>query len=164
MLQRERGMPLPFGSLKFSHEMVSTMQAFLYYTVTRYITFEVYFLIVSIQIESHRSRCFSQLFEIFHSDQIVAHFWYASYWWRIDKEEGIRWRSYHLDQLQSWKSSQVRLVKIYVGVIMLTERFCPVLMIRPFKKHSANTTTQKKQIKSIKKRSWCAYFSLCYIV
>lgn len=21
--------------------------------------------------------------------------------WRIDKEEGIRWRSYHLDQLQS---------------------------------------------------------------
>lgn len=67
-------MPLPFGSLKFSHEMVSTMQAFLYYTVTRYIPFEVYFLIVSIQIESHRSRYFSQLFEIFHSDQIVAHF------------------------------------------------------------------------------------------
>ena len=60
-----------------------------------------------------------------------------------DKEEGIRWRSYHLDQLQSWKSSQVRLVKISVGVIMLTERFCPVLMLRPFKKHSANTTTQK---------------------
>jgi hypothetical protein len=28
-------------------------------------------------------------------------------------------------------------------VIMLTERFCPVLMLRPFKKHSANTTTQK---------------------
>ena len=27
---------------------------------------------------------------------------------------------------------------------MLTERFCPVLMLRPFKKHSANTTTQKK--------------------
>lgn len=26
---------------------------------------------------------------------------------------------------------------------MLTERFCPVLMLRPFKKHSANTTTQK---------------------
>lgn len=103
----------------------------------------VNFLIVSIQTESHRSRCFSQLFEIFHSDQIVAHFWYASYWWRIDKEEGIRWRSYHLDQLQSWKSSQVRLVKISVGVIMLTERFCPVLMLRPFKKHSANTTTQK---------------------
>ena len=46
-------------------------------------------------------------------------------------------------QLQSWKSSQVRLVKISVGVIMLTERFCPVLMLRPFKKHSANTTTQK---------------------
>ena len=43
-------MPLPFGSLKFSHEMVSTMQAFLYYTVTRYIPFDVYFLIVSIQI------------------------------------------------------------------------------------------------------------------
>lgn len=60
-----------------------------------------------------------------------------------DKEEGIRWRSYHLDQLQSWKNSQVRLVKISVGVIMLTERFCPVLMLRPFKKHSANTTTQK---------------------
>lgn len=70
-------------------------------------------------------------------------FWHASYWWRVDKEEGIRWRSYHLDQLQSWKSSQVRLVKISVGVIMLTERFCPVLMLRPFKKHSANTTTQK---------------------
>lgn len=99
--------------------------------------------ILQSQTESHRSRCFSQLFEIFHSDQIVAHFWYASYWWRIDKEEGIRWRSYHLDQLQSWKSSQVRLVKISVGVIMLTERFCPVLMLRPFKKHSANTTTQK---------------------
>lgn len=47
MLQRERGMPLPFGSLKFSHEMVSTMQAFSYYTVTRYIPFEVYFLMVS---------------------------------------------------------------------------------------------------------------------
>lgn len=30
----------------------------LYYTVTRYIPFEVYFLIVSIQIESHCSRCF----------------------------------------------------------------------------------------------------------
>ena len=141
--QGGRGMRLPFVSPKFRHQTVSTVQAFLYYTVTRYIPFGVYFLIVSIQIESHCSRCFSQLFEIFHSDQIVAHFCYASYWWRIDKEEGIRWRSYHLDQLQSWKSSQVRLVKIYVGVIMLTERFCPVLMLRPFKKHSANTTTQK---------------------
>ena len=39
-----------FGSLKFSHETVSTVQAFLYYTVTRYIPFEIYFLIVSIQI------------------------------------------------------------------------------------------------------------------
>ena len=36
-------MRLPFGSLKFSHETVSTVQAFLYYTVTRYIPFEVYF-------------------------------------------------------------------------------------------------------------------------
>ena len=116
----------------------------LYYTITRYIPFGVNILMASSQSRITPGRHFSQLFEIFHYDQIVAHFWYASYWWRIDKEEGIRWRSYHLDQLQSWKSSQVRLVKISVGVIMLTERFCPVLMLRPFKKHSANTTTQKK--------------------
>ena len=116
-----------------------------YYTITRYIPFKVYFLMVSKPDRITSNRRFYQLFEIFHSDRIVARFWYTSYWWRIDKEEGIRWRSYHLDQLQSWKSSQVRLVKISVGVIMLTERFCPVLMLRPFKKHSANTTTQKNK-------------------
>lgn len=132
-----------FWQLKIpSSNNIHSVDALVLYGNTIY-SVRVNFLIVSIQIESHCSRCFSQLFEKFHSDQIIAHFWYTSYWWRIDKEEGIRWRSYSFDQLQSWKSSQVRLVKISVGVIMLTERFCPVLMLRPFKKHSANTTTQK---------------------
>ena len=44
--------------------------------------------------------------------------WIESLWY-------IRCRSYDLEQLQSWKSSQVRLVKISVGVFMITERFRP---------------------------------------
>ena len=44
-----RGMRLPFVSPKFSHQTVSTMQTPLYYTVTRYIPFEVYFLMISNQ-------------------------------------------------------------------------------------------------------------------
>ena len=42
-----RGMRLPFGSLKFSHQRVSRVQTPLYYTVTRYIPFDVYFLMAS---------------------------------------------------------------------------------------------------------------------
>lgn len=42
-----RGMRLPFDSAKFCHERMSTTQTPLYYTVTRYIPFEVYFLMVS---------------------------------------------------------------------------------------------------------------------
>ena len=63
-----------FDSPNFRHQTVSTVQAPLYYTVARYIPFDVYFLIVSIQTESHRSRCFSQLFEIFHYDRINGGF------------------------------------------------------------------------------------------
>ena len=42
-------MRLPFGSLKFGHETVSTTYTSLYYTVTRYIPFEVNFLMASKQ-------------------------------------------------------------------------------------------------------------------
>ena len=43
-------MRLPFGSLKFSHQTVSTTQTPLYYTIARYILIEIHFFIVSTQI------------------------------------------------------------------------------------------------------------------
>ena len=45
-----RGMRLPFGSPKFSHQTVSTTQTPLYYTIARYILIEIHFFIVSTQI------------------------------------------------------------------------------------------------------------------
>ena len=65
----------PFlGSLKFSHSTISTMYAALYYTVTRYIPFEVYFLMASYQNRATPGRCFYQLFETFRCDRINGEF------------------------------------------------------------------------------------------
>ena len=47
MLRGGRGMRLPFDSPKLRRQTISTVQTPLYYTVTRYIPFDVYFLIVS---------------------------------------------------------------------------------------------------------------------
>ena len=46
----------------------------LHYTTTRYISFEVYFLIVSIQIESHRSRCLPKA-----TQSTLHHYFITSY-------------------------------------------------------------------------------------